>query len=41
MKKKEKKKKLTAEQTTAQEFTNVLNIQNNYLYKRWICNWLY
>ena len=34
MKKKEKKKKLTAEQTTAQEFTNVLNIQNNYLYTR-------
>ena len=34
MKKKEKKKKLTAEQITAQEFTNVLNIQNNYLYTR-------
>ena len=34
MKKKEKKKKLTAEQITAQEFTNVLNIQNNSLYTR-------
>lgn len=34
MKKKEKKKKLTSEQITAQEFTNVLNIQNNYLYTR-------
>ena len=34
MKKKEKKRKLTAEQITAQEFTNVLNIQNNSLYTR-------
>ncbi len=34
MKKNEKKKKLTAEQITAQEFTNVLNIQNNSLYTR-------
>lgn len=32
MKKKEKKKKLTKEQETAQKFTNVRNIQNNFLY---------
>lgn len=34
MRKKEKKKKLTKEQITAQEFTNVLNIQNGFLYTR-------